>query len=184
MAYRGTEAYDYNRINRQDYYGSAAPARPTAPRRGPGQRPQPTRRPKPAQRPRVVQKSAAQLKAEARRSTAKTIKIMTICAVFFALIAFQIYSQVQVDELDRELNDINSEISVLDSENTRLNMQLDSVISLDKVDEYAQDVLGMVKVENYQVSYIDLSGGDSVVVSGGKVHKSLWDTVKAYLTSK
>ena len=107
-----------------------------------------------------------------------------VCAVFFSLIAFQIYSRVQVDELDRQLDTINSEISILDSENTRLNMQLDSIISLDKVDEYAQNTLGMVKVENYQVSYVDLSKGDKVSVSGGKVHRSLWETMKAYFHVK
>lgn len=183
MGYRGSEAYDYNKIY-PDYasYPSAYRQQSAAPKR----RVEPERRSdrQPAPRPKVVKKTKAQLRAETRRSRAKAIKVMAVCAVFFAIIAFQIYSQVQVDELDRQLNSINSEISVLDSENTRLNMQLDSMISLDKVDEYAQNVLGMVKVENYQVSYIDLSGGDSFEVSGGKTQKSLIDTIKSYLGLK
>lgn len=175
MAYRGTEAIDYNKMRSRTYdEGSAAPKRklPSAPER------------RQVQRPRIVEKSRTQLRAESRRSRAKAIKVMMVCAVFFSLIAFQIYSRVQVDELDRQLDSINSEIEVLDSENTRLNMQLDSIISLDKVDEYAQDTLGMVKVENYQVSYVDLSKGDTVSVSGGKVHRSLWETMKAYFHVK
>ena len=59
-------------------------------------------------------------------------------------------------------------------------MELDSAISLEKVDDYAQNVLGMVKVENYQISYIDISGGDTVTQSGGKVQKSLWETIKMF----
>ncbi len=173
MAYnRGTEAVDYNRMNTR---GSAAPARrqPAAdPRRTPARE---------VPQPRLVKKTKAQLRAEQRRSTVKTMKVLAICAMFLSVIAFQIYSQVQVDELDRELNKINSEISVLESENTRLNMELDSRISLDKVDDYAQNVLGMVKVENYQVSYVDLSSADTVEVSGGREYKSPWELIKAYL---
>lgn len=174
MAYRGTEAIDYNRMQSSAYGSAAVPKRkmPGAPER------------RQVQKPRVIEKTRAQLRAESRRSRAKALKVLMVCTVFFSLIAFQIYSRVQVDELDRQLDTINSEISILDSENTRLNMQLDSIISLDKVDEYAQNTLGMVKVENYQVSYVDLSKGDKVSVSGGKVHRSLWETMKAYFHVK
>jgi len=159
--YQRTEAYDYNRVM------NAAPKRA------------PQRQARPAPRPRVIEKSRAQLRAEAMRSRKATIKALVICAIFFMFISFQIYSQVKVDELDRELNAVNTEISILDSENTRLNMQLDAMISLEKVDQYAQEQLGMVKVENYQVTYVDLSGDDSVVVSGGKTYRNLWQTLKA-----
>lgn len=162
------EAVNYNRIN---MYGSAAPKINT---------PAPKKKPNEVQRPRVVKKTRKQIKLEQRRSAFKAAKVLIICGIFFALISFQIFSQVKVDELDRELQSVNSQIEILDSENTRLNMQLDSIISLDKVDAYAQDTLGMVKVENYQVSYVDLSSGDVATVSGGKVHHSLWDTIKSY----
>ncbi len=159
-----TEAVDYRRMNAQ--YGSAAPRR------------QPQRAPRRQVQPRVVQKSRAEIRAEERRARAKAFKIVTVCSLLFVLIGFQIYSQVKVDEIDRKIANVNSQIEIVESENTRLNMQLDSRISLDKVDDYAQNVLGMVKVENYQVSYIDLSGGDAVTISGGKVHKNLWQSIK------
>ena len=167
MAYANrTEAVDMRKSNQ---YGSAAPKRApqTAPKHA-------------APRPKVVKKTKAELRAEERRSASKAIKALAICAIFFTFIAFQIFSQVKVDELDRQIDSVNSEIEVVESENTRLSMEIDSTISLDKVDSYAQNVLGMVKVENYQVSYIDLSGGDAVIQSGGKVHQSLWETIKMY----
>lgn len=178
MAYsRGTEAYDYNRTNANRTNASRMYANSSA---APKRRPSPGTPPAP--RPRVVKKTRAQLRAESKRSTAKAIKIMCICSLLFAIVAFQIYEQVRVDELDRELKSVNSDIAVLDSENTRLNMQLDAIISLDKVDRYAQDTLGMVKVENYQISYVDISGGDKVEVSGGKVHRSILDIIKSYFS--
>ena len=64
-------------------------------------------------------------------------------------------------------------MKVEQGENVRLNMQLDSMISLEKVENYAKDELGMTKVEGYQIEYIDLSGADTVTVSGNKSVKSL-----------
>ena len=47
-------------------------------------------------------------------------------------------------------------------------MQLNSAVSLDKVDEYAVSVLGMHKLERYQIHYFGNTDGDEVVVAGGK----------------
>ena len=58
------------------------------------------------------------------------------------------------------------------SENIRLNMALNALMSREKVEDYAVNVLGMQKIERYQIYYFDDRDGDKVVVSGG-------DTVNA-----
>ncbi|MBR6512633.1 MAG: hypothetical protein IKT24_04115 [Clostridia bacterium] len=163
MAFGSSAAEDMRNM----HYGSAAPKRKQAPKHA-------------APKPTVLKKSRKQIRAEEFRNNKKAVKVLLVCGLFFFFIALQLYSQVQVDELDRELDAINSQIEIVESENTRLAMELDSIISLDKVDDYAQNVLGMVKVENYQISYIDLSGGDEVTQSGGKIHKTLWETIRMY----
>ena len=45
---------------------------------------------------------------------------------------------------------------------------LQVVYAADKIENYAENVLGMVKAESYQISYIDLSEGDKIVVSGDR----------------
>lgn len=146
--------------------GSAAPAA----------RPQ---RKQPVRRPRVVKKTQAQLRAETRRSSAKALKIMAIASVLFGLLFVQIYSQLRVDELNQELNAINAQISVVQSDNTRRKMEVNSNVSLAKVDDYARNTLGMVKVNDYQVNYVKLSGKDQVVYSGGKTHKTLFEKLQS-----
>lgn len=174
----GNVAYDYEKSYNRNYAnnyrgsyvaGSEAPATRPAPQKQPGQVP----------RPKVVRKTKKQLRAETRRARAKAIQILAFATVFFSVMVFQIYSQVRVDELDREISAVNASINVVESENTRLNMDLDANVSLDKVEEYAQDVLGMVKVEDYQVNYVNLSEGDTVEVSGGKIHTSFWEKLKS-----
>ena len=118
----------------RNYYGTAAPKVQPIPQATP--------------RPKVVRKSRAAQKRETRRARAQAIKLMAIATVLFLVLGFQIYSHVRVEELNRQIETTNSSISVMQSENTRLKMDLNASASLDKVEDYAVNELGMVKVEN------------------------------------
>lgn len=74
----------------------------------------------------------------------------------------------QCNELDKQISAVQSNIEIAESEAVRLNAQLSSKISSDEIEDYVENVLGMVKAESYQISYIDLSEGDEIVVSGDK----------------
>ncbi len=113
-----------------NYYGTAAPKVQPIPQATP--------------RPKVVRKSRAAQKRDARRARAQAIKLMAIATVLFLVLGFQIYSHVRVEELNRQIETTNSSISVMQSENTRLKMDLNASASLDKVEDYAVNELGMV----------------------------------------
>ena len=55
-------------------------------------------------------------------------------------------------------------------------MQLNSSVSREKVDEYAVSVLGMQKVERYQIHYFENRDGDKVVMADGELFE---DVIKA-----
>lgn len=95
----------------------------------------------------------------------KLLCFIVVCAI---LIVTYLVLNTKYDTLLNEISVVESEIQIQKGENVRLNAELSSMLSTDKVENYAENVLGMVKAENYQVSYIDLSEGDCVVVSGGK----------------
>ena len=88
-----------------------------------------------------------------------------ICLFFFAIV---IYSTLQLDEINRDIASVDQKISIAKSEKVRLDMELDSIISMDKVEDYAANTLGMSKVQDYQVVYVDLSSSDRVIMAGGK----------------
>lgn len=75
-----------------------------------------------------------------------------------------------------EIAAVQSDIKIAEGENVRLNAELSTLMSSDKIENYAENVLGMVKAESYQISYIDLSEGDEIVVSGDKTLKDKEDT--------
>lgn len=95
-------------------------------------------------------------------------KAMCFCLVCFCMMVALLVMQTRCDTLMSEIADTQSQIKIAQSENVRLNAELSSMMSSDKVEDYAENVLGMVKAESYQISYIDLSEGDEIVVSGDK----------------
>lgn len=118
-----------------------------------------------------VKRTRRQAKQEATQTAYKTVKVFLLTAAFVSVLAAQIYSTVKLDELDHQLSTIQTDMAVAVSENTRLNMELDSRLSLSKIEDYVVNNLGMVKQENYKVEYVELSDGDCVVLSQAKEKK-------------
>ena len=84
-----------------------------------------------------------------------------------AVLCLQISAGAKRYELSREIAQIESEIKVAKSENVRLTAVLSGYTSIGKIDDYAENILGMKKLEGYQVEYIDLSEDDGVIYSAG-----------------
>ena len=95
-------------------------------------------------------------------------KALCFAMVCVSLVVVLLVMQTKNDTLISEISAMESQIDIAEGENVRLNAELSSKISTDKIENYAENVLGMVKAESYQISYIDLSEGDEILVSGDK----------------
>lgn len=123
------------------------------------------------EREKTVQKkpaAAAQTRRESVASALRAVKLFFVSVVLVLLFGSVLFSKISLVTLESEVNDWELKIKEAQSENTRLVMQLNSAVSLDKVDEYAVSVLGMHKLERYQIHYFGNTDGDRVVVAGGK----------------
>ena len=96
------------------------------------------------------------------------IKSMVIVLCLLSAVVVRLFMFVESDKLDAEIASVESKISIQEGETVRLNAELNSMIDSQKAIEYAETKLGMVKAENYQITYIDLSEGDEFVVAGEK----------------
>jgi cell division protein FtsL len=110
-------------------------------------------------------KTYAQKRREERSGNVRIAFMLAFVAVVFGVICCQISAGAERYELIRQIAAVESEIEVARSENVRLNAELNSKTNITKIDSYAVDVLGMVKVESYQVECIDLTKGDRVLYS-------------------
>ena len=110
-----------------------------------------------------------------RSSILKAAAILLVCLTIFGL---KLFSQAKLDEVNRNIARTQKTLEESKAENVRLQMQLNSIVSIEKVEEYAVNTLGMVKIEAGQVEYIDLSDGNAVDVSGSRAVKKTAEEVK------
>lgn len=103
-----------------------------------------------------VGRKAAQVEEKQTRSAA--IKACAFALFALIVIGSLIYCRVILTDLQIKLNAVQSELAASQSEYTSLQMKYNSLLAPDKVEEYARNELGMVKLENYQVRYFDMSG--------------------------
>jgi len=103
------------------------------------------------------------------------IKAAAILLCFLAVLGLKLHSQAKLDEVNRNISRTQKTLEESKAENVRLQMQLNSIVSIDKVEDYAVNTLGMVKIEAGQVEYIDLSDGNTVDVSGHRAVKKTAD---------
>lgn len=101
--------------------------------------------------------SRIQTAQEARESTKMAIRACAFALTMFLTIGAIIVCHVQLTNLQIDLTAKQNELSVVESENISLKMKYNSMMSMDKIEEYAQSELGMVKRESYQVEYFDIS---------------------------
>lgn len=151
---KGTHAYEFERFA-------------TAP-----QAQQPVRQPKrrrtgPAQ-PRLVpppRQTKAQQQAQARANNRRIAKIMLISLLCLAMASSLMYLRVQITEITQEKTKVQQRLAEQQSEYVRLEMQLASRISLDRVEKIAIEKLGMVpyRDEYYPISVPQTDGVQSYV---------------------
>ena len=197
MAYRGSEAYDFSLFEPQVIEqpvrvsksakgvgrgaqvkrasGNVAPQRRSAPQH----KPAPQR--KPVQKRSNVSHVVDNYQQTVERKTSSAVipapvkKAMCFACFCFAMLTVLLVMQTKCDMLMTDIAGVQRDIEIAEGENVRLNAELSSMISSDKIENYAENVLGMVKAESYQISYIDLSEGDEIVVSGDKSTKEATD---------
>lgn len=101
-------------------------------------------------------KSKAQLNAEqksASRTVAITIGIALLC---LAMIAAAVSSMALKNEATRHLSKMQIELSEAESENVSLRSQIDAMVSISMIDDYAVNELGMSKMKADQIQYMDV----------------------------
>lgn len=158
MAQQNSNAYTYNRNAKViAYNGSAAPKMKPVPQKRPNLE--------------LVQKTrqtAAQVRQQTAADTKRAIKIMFISIAILMFMAVAIYSRVQLDEINREIKSVENKIELAESDAIKINNELNAIVSINNVEDYAANQLGMVKVQDYQVVYVDLSAEDYVAKVNGK----------------
>lgn len=106
------------------------------------------------------------------------IKALAYLSVAVALISMLIYGRAVQAELEAEYSQTLKEISKVKDENTRLQIQLDSELSLKNIEEIAENELGLKKADEGTVEYFTFE-----IENKAEVLKkpSLWTSFEIWL---
>ncbi len=101
-----------------------------------------------------------------KRVSASALAVMTTVFVLAALCG-NIFLRLQINEVNSKISDLKSEINVLESEKTSLEVQLERVISYSNIELEAAEI-GMQKMDKNQVKYIRVNDENTAVTKDGK----------------
>lgn len=91
----------------------------------------------------------------------------TVAAVFTAgmLMCAILYGKAEETTLQAQITALNSQIDIENSEKVRMQTEIEGKTSLQNVEEYAENVLGLKKIEKSQIEYVQLQTDDVVEIS-------------------
>ncbi|MBP3309226.1 MAG: hypothetical protein J6L05_00215 [Ruminococcus sp.] len=116
---------------------------------------------------------------EARSGSLLTIILISVLAA--ALLGSVIYSLDRRNTMYNKVSSLNNKLSLAEAENVRLQSKLESKISAKNVEDYAENVLGMQKIDSSQIEYIKIQTGD--VVNIPEQEKGLMAKIKGLFES-
>jgi hypothetical protein len=81
------------------------------------------------------------------------------------LIGTVIYGRVQTNEIYTEIAALQTDYDDLTARNVSMKSEMESKLTVKKIEEYAEDVLGLMPLNQSQIEYIQLQTEDEVVIS-------------------
>ena len=90
------------------------------------------------------------------------LRLLFCCVMLIALISLAIYNNIVMVELGDQLSDAKARLDVLQSEAVQLKSKLENQSSVQNIESYASEALGMGKVEKYQITYLNMAGEGSI----------------------
>jgi len=111
------------------------------------------------------------------RNNGSMISIIMVSLLAALLLGSVIYSLNRRNTMYNKASAANSQLELVQAENVRLQSELDSRVSAKNVEDYAENVLGMQKIDSSQIKYIKIQTSDVVNIPEKK--KGLVATLKS-----
>ena len=133
----------------------------------------------PAEKNNVIALPQEQLEKNARPKLrpARLASSLAVLLVILGTVGSLVYGQVRLTELTDSINQAEKDLSEQESVYTQLQMKSGSVLSLDSVEDYAKNSLGMRKAENSQIEYISMAEQDEGTVLQSSGEENLFEKI-------
>ncbi len=96
------------------------------------------------------------------KPTASAPKILITAVMAVLVLSLVVYPKVQQATVMSDINKLNDQVMILESENVRMQTAIESKSALKAVEDYAVDVLGMQKLDKSQIEYLSIENGNVI----------------------
>ncbi len=108
------------------------------------------------------EKNGKAIKAKTKFGFGKGLINIVSIAVMLSLAVAVVYSNAEVADYSSRIAEVNGTIQDLEGEKSYLALTLEGRFSLEQVEDYAVNTLGYTKLENYQITYVNLETENSI----------------------
>ena len=91
------------------------------------------------------------------------VKIIAFVFSVFLILITLIYAETKVDESFSKVQSLKAQVSKLQKENDQIEISIQNSLNLNNIEQAAKEMLGMQKLTNKQIVYINLSKEDYVL---------------------
>jgi len=127
------------------------------------------------------QQQAKTVKLKNKKAFRTALSVLSIAVVVSMIIGI-IYTNSQITEITTNISQVQNDITELESEKAYLEFTLESRMSLSEIEDYAVNVLGMVKMDSTQVEYIEIESENKVELSGDNIGDRIEEVVQPVLS--
>lgn len=127
-------------------------------------------------------KSKAEIRHEQKLAIRSAVMVSIVAVLCLVTVAGVLKTFAVKNELTRQIAHQQIDIANAVSENISLQSELDSLVSMSMIDQYAVEQLGMTKVRSNQIQYIDVN--EYKVQRQSTVNKTPVDSAKQLTSNK
>lgn len=111
-----------------------------------------------------------------RRTPVAAIRVFFLAACALALLGGTIYGKVKTNEVYTALAVAQAEYDDLKASNVSLRSEIDGKTTVKNVEEYAEEVLGLMQLDDSQIKYIKIQTEDQVTIA--EPEQSFWEKLR------
>ena len=111
-------------------------------------------------------------KYKKKTNSAHKIKSVSYVLVAFLMLFTICYRNSLIDEKYAEVKSLKNEIALIQKENDQLEANIESSLNLNNIEKEAREILGMQKLSNDQIIYVNLPKTDYVETSPEEIEKN------------
>lgn len=117
----------------------------------------------------VKKESQKEMQRKIKEARKKQRKVVTYVVAGFAILFAICYRNAKIDENFEKVQDLKKELAAVEKENSQLELSIQNSTNLTNIEQQAKELLGMQKLTNKQIVYVDIEKDDHIEAAAENV---------------